>query len=497
MTIPTEETNRYPDITPEDSTQQYAHYSLTSITLSNSPGVLFNAGTLSNASFDRYTLKLKVTLYHNGVPYDLTPYIMQLKTHMSLSEPSGKFTMMLTFQKRWDEFIQPQDYVEIQFSRYLASPPIMMRGLVSNIRRTRIMSESGKLHRAITVNGENYGKLWRQYQINYQVNLPGQTNQNGIDTDPAVGLMFPQLTYNYGIGTPNDVSDIKPTDLMQGITDKMLNAQVRAMQKVNPQMPLLNLLPSVLFDYSLNYLQIQQVQGSIYSLIQQYGNAPWCEWFIDDFSDGPVFFYRNTPFKRRDGQLSFPESLPDQSYFIHPEISDIDIIEEDTGHSDREAYSYFFTYPTTYLVEQAAWKAKIIADQNIKSIEDEANTTNISNPHVDLDNLYRYGFQKIEIGSPAISARDDFNALNLSLKMNRWLVDSFVWAPMMLNGTIRMKGNEHMRIGRYFTNISTNEEYYIESVDHDIVIGQVDSDGGDNVFSFQTTLGVTRGRSLS
>lgn len=469
-------------------------YAFPSITLQKSPGVLFNAGSLSNARFDQHKIKIKVTIYHNSEVHDVTPYIMQLKTHMGLGEASGRFTLLLTFQKRWDKLIHQQDYVEIQFSRYLPDPPVMMRALVSNVRRTRMMDDSGKLHRAITINGENYGKLWKNYQINYLVSQPGQTNPEGIDTDPAIGLMFPQLTENYGIGAENISGPVAPADLMKGVTDKMVNAQIRAMQQVNPQMPFLKLIPTVLPDYKINWLQIQQVQGTAFSLVQQFGNAPWCEWIIDDFTDGPIFFYRNTPFKNKDGQLSLAESLPDKDYFLHPEISDIDIIEEDIGRSDNEVYSYFFTYPSTFLIDQTAFKAYAIRAQNIDSIAAESNKEKITNPHVELDNLYRYGFQMLQLGSPAIQT-DRFDAgLMLSLKMNKWLVDSFNWAPAMLNGTMRMKGNEHMRIGRYFSNTSTQEEYYIESVDHDIVIGQIDSNGNDNVYSFQTTVGVTRGR---
>jgi len=470
-------------------------YTFPSMILSPSPGTLVNGGALGNYTFDQYTIKLKVTLYHNGEKYDLTPYIMQVKTHMALGEPSGQFTLLLTFQKRWDLFIQPQDYVEIRFSRYLPDPPIAMRGLVSNVRRTRVMDDSGKMHRAITVNGENYGKLWREYQIQYLVAQPGQTNTSGIDTDPAVGLFFPMLTENFGIGsTQNDVP-VAPADLMQGITDKMLNAQVTAMQQVNPQMPLLTCIAKVLPDYLLNYLQIQQSQGTAYTLIQQYGNAPWCEWFIDEAARGPVFFYRNTPFKSQDGSYVFPESEPDANYFFHPHISDADLIEEDVGHTDAETYSYFFTYPSTSLIDQIAWKAYIIGREQLTQ-STEADSQNITDPHVETENLYRFGFQMLQIGSPAISTTESDQGQALSTKMNGWLVNAFKWAPQMLNGTLRIKGNEHMRIGRYMTNDSTKEEYYIESVDHEINIAQTGSMGNDNVYSFTTTVGITRGRRL-
>ncbi|UOF90761.1 hypothetical protein LSG31_00315 [Fodinisporobacter ferrooxydans] len=478
---------------PDSTGNSVQSYTLPSVTLAKAPGILFNAGSLSNARFDQYTIKMKVTLYHNGTAYDVTPYIMQLKTHMSLGEPSGRFTILTSFQKRWDLFAQPQDYVEIRFSRYLPDPPIIMRGLVGNVRRTRIMDSSGKLQRAITINGENYGKIWNKYQINYLVNQPGMQS-GGTDTDPAIGLMGAQLYENYGIGA-NGNGDIAPADLMQGITNVMLNKQIQAMQQVNPQMPLLKLISNILPDYFINGFQLQQAQGSVYSLVQQFGNSPWCEFFIDEAWDAPVFFFRNTPFTTSDGKLVWQESLPDTTYFLHPHIRDYDIIQEDVGHSDSEVYSYFFTYPANFYADQLAFKSIAIIREQITNINRESDSSNITNPYVDLDNLYRYGFQLLQIGSPLIPSESPDGGLQLSIKMNQWLAKSFGWAAQMLNGTLLLKGNEHMRIGRYFTNDSTNETYYIESVDHSITIGQAGSNGGDNVFSFQTSVGVIRGHS--
>lgn len=464
--------------------------------LSKAPGTLMKSGSLRISSFDRYTIKLKVTVYHNGTPYDLTPYIIQLKTHIALGEPSGRFTMLLSFQQRWDNLIQPQDYVVIQFGRYSPTPPVIMRGFVSNVRRTRMADNSGKVIRAVMINGENFGKLWREYQIQYLVNQPGMNGSGGMDTNPAIGLMYPLLSENFGIGNPNNPGYLHPGTLMQEITDKMLNAQIKALQQVNPQIPLLVCKANVLSDYGINFFQLNQVQGTAYSLIQQFANAPWCEFFIDDFSDAPIFFYRNTPFKKQDGSLIWSESTPDYNYFGHLYISDKDVIEEDVGHSDNEVYSYFFTYPNVFMLQQYNWKAWVIGQQHLTP-QSESDENNISNPHVEMQNLYQFGFQMLQIGSNAIPATDGDNGFALALKMNQWLVNAFKWGAYMLNGTLRIKGNENMRIGNYVTNTSVNEEYYIESVDHEINITQTGSLGNDNVYGFQTTLGVTRGRKAS
>jgi hypothetical protein len=460
-------------------------------------GTLRNSGSLTNRHWEEHTIKIKVTLYHNGTAYDMTPYIVQIKTSMALGQASGRFTILTSFQKRWDLLVQAQDYIEIRFSRYLPKPPVIMRGFVSNVRRTRIVDESGKLHRGITINGYNFGKIWDSYNIQYLVQEPGQLLA-GSDVNPSVNpLMEPMLMEDYGIGNGSGDSTISNADLMQAIIDKMLNPQIKVLQTLNPKIPLLKSNIKVLPDYQITNLMIQQYLGSVYSFLEQFGNKPFCEWFIDDFEDAPVVIYRNAPFKTVNGEIVMQESLPDMTYYQHVYISDVDIIQEDVGFTDQETYSYFFTYPAQQVNLQTDPKAAILGSQPNLTIEQESDTNNITNPHVDLDNLYRFGFKDLQVASNSISVADDQAFIATALKMNRFLVRAFNWTHLMLNGTFRIKGNEHMRIGRYFTNTSTNEEYYIESVDHEITLTQMDSLGNDGVYRFETTVGVTRGRRLS
>lgn len=475
------------------------NYTFPSVVLQEVPGILFNSKSQQNIVFEQYTIKLKVDLYHNGEHHDLTPYIMQVKTHMGMGEDSGRFTLLLNFKKRWDLFIQPQDYVEIAFSRYLKTPPIIMRGLVGNPRRTRVMDDSGRLHRAITVNGENMGKAWKEYQLQYLVTQPGNQSHVGTDTDPAIQFMYPLMTENFGIGNGKEITNILCNDLMTEITDKLLNAQIKTWQQVNPQIPLITVKPSASWDYQIIGLNLNQVSGNVFSFIKEFGNAPWCEWVMDDFTEGPVFIYRNTPFKKKDGTYPDSSDYPDHTYFPDVIIHNKDIMEEDVGKSDAEAYSYYLTYPNSFYMNQANFKAAIVSQLTAAT---EADTQNITNPHVDLQSVYRYGFKMLQLGSYAIPLSEskgaqDQTSFDLALRMNQWLVDVFSWNPDMLNGTLRMKGNEHARIGRYLINESENEEYYIESVDHEITIGQVGSVGNDNVYNFQTSVGVTRGRGIS
>lgn len=473
--------------------------------ISKVSGELSNSQPLNNVSFDRHKIKFSVFLYHNGDKYDMSPHILQVKTHMAMGEASGRFTLLLNFKKRWDKLIHAMDYVEISFSRYLAEAPIMMRGFVGNIRRTRLIDGSGKLHRAFTVNGENFGKIWSNYYIEYLVQQIGQQLQ-GLDVNATMfnpQLLANMLTENYGILSSDAYGgSIGTGDLIQGFLDKMLNPYLDVLKQTNPMIP--NLIPqiNVLHDYQIvNGSLIQQVQEqSVFQVLGQFGNRPWCEYYIDDFSNGPVLFFRNTPFKDEKGDLIFPESNPTSEYYSHPEINDTHVIEEDVGKSDNEVYSYFFTYPAVSPFAQVDARAAILGNTDL-TIEQESDTSNISNPHVELENLYRYGFKSLTIPSNSIPLEASDTDLSMSTlivaqKMNRWLTKAFRWSADMKNGTMKVKGNEHLRIGRYFTQTSTQEEYYIESVDHEITISQIGSTGNDSSYRFETTIGVTRGRDL-
>lgn len=472
------------------------------------PGELNSSQPLGNVKFDKHKIKLNVSLYHNGEKFDLTPYVLQVKTHMAIGEPAGRFTLLMNFKKRWDRFVFAMDYIEISFSRYLDDPPIMMRGFVGNVRRTRIADSTGKVHRAYTINGENFGKIWSNYYIEYLVQEVGQTLQGfDIGLTTSTDLIFPMLSENYGIASSVPASgNILNSDLVNGFIDKMLNPYINVLRLVTPQIP--TLIPAI---STQSYFQItntgliQKVENqNVYDVMNQFGNRPWCEYFIDDFSNGPVLFYRDAPFKDDQGNLILDASNPSvgtlADYYMHPKIDDTHIIEEDVGVSDNEVYSYFFTYPAIFMYAQVDPRAIILG--KTLSLAQEMDTSNIYNPHIEADNLNRFGFKSLQIASNSIPLSADQNGLSqdaiaLANTMNSWLTKAFRWSHKMINGTIKLKGNEHLRIGRYVTQTSTQEEFYIESVDHEITVSQIGSLGNDNVYQFTTTIGVTRGRDVS
>lgn len=614
-----------------------------------------------------YNPKLSVKAWHGTTEYDLTPYILQAVTHRQMGEVQGQWSVLVQYRedKRWDKLLSSMDYVEIAMSRYSATPQIRMRGFISNVRRTKTIDPSGNLRRTITINGNDFGKLFAKYQIYYAADVPGQTTQSS-DVDPAQMLLDPLLYENLGVGGDGSNAVYPLSHLIPDLVSAAIKPWIDALRQKTPNIPYLVVPePNILPDFQLSYLTLQSMQGGLDSAINQFANQPWCEWFIYETNTGPQVMNRNAPFKDSSGNYIWTESALSGDW-ANVEISAEDIIEYDVGTSDNETYDYFFTYPALFPGGDIVYKFTVIGSGGPNGGPEfgngtaaqkqavESNLTTPTNPKILHDSIYKYGLQIMEIASPAIScmatsivtegggspsssaSRDSIvstaeqylgvhyvpggtspsgfdcsgfvqyvfaqngiklprvasdqskvgtplsymrntdpqpgdlcffqmsanggidhvgiwvsstefisatvhsgiaygsltdpsldgpywsqfyqfstDVLNgsvsnqttstsgvdpalvqLSIKMNMWLVQAFGWAPQMINGTLRIKGNENITIGRYLTNTADNEEYYVESVDDVFTISQIGSTGNDNLFSYIQTVGVTRGRSL-
>lgn len=449
-----------------------------------------------------YAPKLSVIAWHGATVYDLTPYILQVNTHKSLAEPMGQWSLLLTMEKSWHRILSNMDYVEIKMSR-TGDPKFIMRGFVTNKRRTKVIDRSGKIRRTITINGNDYGKLVQKYEVYYVANIPGQLTPSS-DVNPGPQITGTEAQTNLGI-LPNMSDAVTPLNkLIPSIIESTITPWIKAMQAETPNIPLLRPLVQVLDDYALSWITLQSMSGSIASVIDQYANLPWCEWFVFDAQDGPIIMHRNTPFKDKNGKYIFAESALGTEWWPSVTIINEDIIEDDMGSSDAETYDYFFTYPSLFTQGDLEYKAAITSGGDMfgngtdaEKTANEGDDSFPSNPKFNKAYIYRYGLQIMSKSSPAIPVLNfgvDSLQVQLSVKMNMWLYKAYGWAPDMLNGTLRLKGDPSITIGRYLFNQDSLEESYIESVDNIFSVSQLDSKGNDSTFYYETTVGVTRGR---
>ncbi|MHB1418302.1 MAG: hypothetical protein ACYCX4_01755 [Bacillota bacterium] len=426
---------------------------------------------------DRYTpvVDLKITVQNEAK--DLTPDFVKFTTHKGLGEPTGTWSIILKSRKdnqgkTWFDKIRPQDMVVIRFARLAknkAKPPVIMRGFVDNVRETYAIDDQGKPHRAILINGRDYGKLLLVIKVYYLYEL-----------DPVASLLNDnRLEANFGIPS----GELKPNQFIELVNEKIILPEITKMQKFNKYLMPLEIAASVADYYRVNTFQVQAFAGSVWNLMDYYSNIPWCELFVTEGETAPLLIFRPTPFKNRSGQYTQSGGT-----ITEVPISKRDIETMDLGYSDNEAYSYFFTYATQALISKIAFKAESV---QLQSIEEGRNTSTPSNPTILEESLNKYGFRPLELESPFIpilqgNKENEImpkDVRDMSLRMNKWLVDVFGHNQDLRNGTITIKGYEEARIGRCLT-IDDKEEYYIESVDHEVTAFE----------TAKSTLGVTRGR---
>jgi hypothetical protein len=244
------------------------------------------------------------------------------------------------------------------------------------------------------------------------------------------------------------------------------------------------------------------MQGSVSNIISEYSNSPWCEWFVYDTPAEPKVIHRNTPFKSATGAYIFSASELG-SDFSTITIPDDAIMQFDVGRTDSEVANYFFTYPTMFTGGDLAYKYDVInltKEFSNNGLGAEENLYTPTNPKVLKPQVDRYGMRIMDSGAAAIPVvvnKTDPKGVKLSVKLNMWNVFAFGWAEDMYNGTVQMRGDENVTIGRYAFLKDEGIEGYIQSVEQVFTVSQPGSKGNDNTFSFLTTLGITRGRVTS
>ena len=107
---------------------------------------------------------------------DLSPFIGDhggVRVSKSVRSAAGNFVVELTDMIKIDAqdsiygLVEPMDVIEIRMAGdayKTPTMPIMMRGFVSNVRRTMHMTDRGP-ERKVIITGLDYGKIWQILQI--------------------------------------------------------------------------------------------------------------------------------------------------------------------------------------------------------------------------------------------------------------------------------------------------------------------------------------------
>lgn len=409
---------------------------------------------------------------------DLTPYLGEfggVVTSKSIREAAGSFSITLADQMTPREqeslygLIEPMDVVEIRFARdparyhgsLDAGMPMVMRGFVTEPRRTTAMTERGP-QRAVTILGHDYGKILQMMQIAY---LPNYVLGQNL-------LTYFKFFMNYN-GAKGQLNFKDASVFVAEIVSEIINPFIADMRRtatgngvaqgISPVMDLgvdASVQKGVVSPYGTNTWP----GGTIYDMLTYFGDVgPWNELFIDDREDGPYLVYRPVPFKDVSG-----------NYIQEPYISDVsrrpatglmtddEVVEEGVGRSDAGVYNYYWVDAPNYQLVDGRIYQSALARSNDFFLKDYPN----SSP-------FLYGLRKLEVhtqqgarfdGAPEAEYRRQA-ALGYAFASDRrqTLIDNNKDNVVFEDGNVAFRGDESIKPGMFVTRVKGAEAASIGS----------------------------------
>jgi hypothetical protein len=419
---------------------------------------------------------------------DLTPWLGDaggVKTSKSVRQPAGMFSIVLADRMEDSErdslyaAIEPMDVIEIRMARDISKytgaftkhMPITMRGFVTSVRRSEIMTERGP-RRAVFVNGQDYGKI---LQINQIVYMPFGPTGNRLLTNM-------NLFANYGITIDPDQD---ASEFVTQIVEKVVNVFIANMaagatstgvaQGITPLQVLG--VDAIVHNGIVSPVGTNQWPGgTVYDLLRHFGDVgAWNELYVEDREDAPYLVYRPNPFKTiagdwiQDPYKSAAAARPGVS-----RITDEDVVSLEPERTDAGVANWYWTDNASYqLVGATTLQAALAAG---------AATSTIYLSDYPNSSPYLYGFRRLEVPTyqgPRFDGKkaDEFNRQSVSAidfvnAKRQLLIDQNKDNVVFEAGSMSIKGNGAIKAGSYVNlargaNAGLVAEYYCHRVTHD------------------------------
>lgn len=385
---------------------------------------------------------------------DLSPYLGEgssITTQRGINQPAGSFSIRVGDRlypalkqapgavDSLYALVEPMDVIEIRMRRTPGSgpTPLVMRGLVSDVRSDAAMSEDGKPMRTVTITGQDWGKWLQIVQIKY---LRGQSIADLLSQ--MTGTL---LETRYGIRYMVSEAGVFVNELITKVVNPFI---VAASADASAS------LPPFVVDVSgadsgdmVSPINAQaSPQGSLWTYLQQYGNlGPFYEAMIDDLESGPTLVYRKPPYLALGTQTPiFPDSSPTR----FPVASE-DVVSLSVSRSDADVANWYFVRAPHMDMQQPI-------DQILQSQTGaQLSLANYPNSAASI-----YGVRMMEVetqhgvlpkGEKAAVITPDQNALTgYTMRQIKYLQDSNQDNIAFEQGSIVFKGNEAVKPGTYF-----------------------------------------------
>lgn len=422
---------------------------------------------------------------------DLTPFLGDagsVNTNKSLAAPAGDWTVTLAdkaLQRRGSleslyGLIEPMDMVEIRMRHGAAQSAgqmtVVMRGFVTQVRRAESMGADGRPQRAVVIAGHDYGKIWEIIQINFAAGL---LLGKGLVTN------F-QLFEQYGEFFETTLSTRK---FFNTVVDKVINPYLAELMPTNSVLPR-QIVADAQLDGGSVSTGIQTQQGSIFNLVRTFCDVgAWNELYIEDRDDGVYCVLRPNPyFHLTTGELIQPnDRLP-----VFVEVDSVDLVSISVSRSDADVANFYWVDGARFqMVDGQMQRLNTLSAANDPSVV----LTSYGNSK---SSLYGIRLMRVETmqGDPEMSTHNTGAKAKEAAEIERQVA---LWTDrrradlvaqnrdnvLLERGTIRLRGNEALKVGRYLwlRRGSTEATYYITAVSHEYL----------PLGGFTTTLQVDRG----
>lgn len=418
---------------------------------------------------------------------DLTPYVGEqgsVRTSKTLHEPAGTFSLTLTDMINEDGqdslygLLEPMDVIHIRIigDAYKSAAsggtiPVMMRGFISEVRRQESMGADGKPQRSVVISGQDFGKVWQQMNIFLMPSSPKDSS--------SLITSFPFFA-QFGLALT-----VQPVeDFLQEVVDKVINPYLNSMRKqqdtgIGTVDPIINFTT----DIQVNDANVMVYGlggwsgGTIYSMLMQYLDVgPFNELWVDDREAGPVIVYRPNPFFAADGTLILPRRDGDPVGVV--ELDRSDVVSLIAVRSDQDVANYYWI---------DAPRISLVTPENLRlsAFSNDINSVFVTDyPNVN-PNLYgtRRLTEQTQLGNRTeankgggIPTGKDNSAATASMiewisTRRKQLIAQNRDNVVLERGSMRLKGNEKLRAGKYIllTHGNMKSLYYIVGVQHDFV----------------------------
>lgn len=421
--------------------------------------------------------------------YDTLPSLVTLSTSKTMGAPSGTFSFQMKPSKSAESLFQrlvDDDWVDIVFYRH-DQPWHVMRGLIDDIRRSRMIGGTGATSTVFTISGRCFAKIWEISPIWF----------SPFATEDLVSEAFANQVFQSIPAMKGNPKDAAFAYLESFLEKTAESAGVnwnppKGMPATSDQ----GFLMSVTFmgDYmkntparkgfNMNHLS---PSGTLWTMAQQFSDPMFTEMYADMLPSGDPFspqlaagdalapgdalmtvVVRDRPFPvmTTHDVGGFQDQWDDLPVFTIPRQL---IASDDLGRTGTERFNAFFVGGLLHQEGMAA------------------HAVNIMTPLVNMEDISRHGMRRLDCQS--IMIPDNLDMGEFCNQQRYILADWNVLNPYFLSGTVNLGvGRPDIKMGcrlRVLPELADGDEenYYIESVGHTWMFGA----------GVKTALGVTRG----